>query len=447
MIDQVIDKKALSNWESDRDFFAAALPFRHVKLDNFLTGEFLENILAEFPELPTADKLVSPLGQPSRKHAVHNILSLGPAFVKWDAVLRSGDFIRYLEGVTGIDGLIHDPEYHGAGTHNNLDGQGMLTHIDFNFHRTTGYHRRLNLIVYLNDDWGDNWGGHIELHKDPWSVDEDWFVSYPPMKNLAVLFETNEHSWHGFDVIRLPSDKADENRKSLTVYYYTQERPADEIGPRHSSIFAPRMLPANVEPDEDLSTENHQQLLEQMRRNARHIKGIYITNSKQMVRIDGLEHQLGHYREHLTIKSAGPALQVGAATGLYPDGRIVDELTVSYKILEAVSAVTFHLYLSQPIGANSIQVDINGTHFEFPVADVGHSQLECEYLAVVDQPMRIRLACSWMYSSEEVDSSADSLEGGAILESIRFQADKNVITTANEGALVSKRGRWWPFGD
>src|SRR5438270_7735672 len=60
--------------------------------------------------------------------------------------------------LTGIPGLLYDPEYHGAGTHDNHDGQGMDPHVDFNLHRSTGYHRRINAIIYLNGSWDPKWG-------------------------------------------------------------------------------------------------------------------------------------------------------------------------------------------------------------------------------------------------------------------------------------------------
>ena len=128
--------------------FQFASPFRHVLLTDFLTVPFLEAVLRAFPE-PVEEEMISEFGDRSLKHTVEDIRALGESFVAWDAFLQSRDFIHWLETVTGIQGLIFDPHYVGAGTHNNFHGQSLDMHIDFNRHPITGWHRRLNLIVYL----------------------------------------------------------------------------------------------------------------------------------------------------------------------------------------------------------------------------------------------------------------------------------------------------------
>ena len=96
----VINRTALDNARRYRDDFAGADPFRHVLMEDFLEPGFLARILEEFPE-PDPETMRSEFGRKSRKHAVHDITGLGPAFRHWDATLRSPAFISWLEDVTG----------------------------------------------------------------------------------------------------------------------------------------------------------------------------------------------------------------------------------------------------------------------------------------------------------------------------------------------------------
>ena len=101
-----------------------------------------------------------------------------------------------------------DLAYFGGGTHENLQGQDLDAHIDFNYHPLTRQHRRLNLIIYLNEQWQDEWGGSLQLHRDPTLPPQsDEIVTVTPLLNRCVIFETSERSWHGFRRIDLPADR------------------------------------------------------------------------------------------------------------------------------------------------------------------------------------------------------------------------------------------------
>ena len=287
----IVNANAVKDIDSLARAFHAGDPFRHVLIEDFLSEDFLKAILDEFPQ-PEPEDMRSEFGRKSRKHAAHDITAIGPAFRRWDEALRSSEFIGMLERITGIDHLLHDPEYHGAGTHNNMNGQGMDVHIDFNLHRTTGYHRRLNLIIYLGPDWDPAWGGNLELHKDPWDRENDYFKSYPPFCNHAVLFETNEYSWHGFDNIRLPEDRQDVSRKSLTVYYYTKTRPREETARKHGTIYVQKAIPESVKPNEVLTPQAYRELKQIFKRRDDYLKALYTRESNLLVRVEDLKHRV-----------------------------------------------------------------------------------------------------------------------------------------------------------
>jgi Rps23 Pro-64 3,4-dihydroxylase Tpa1-like proline 4-hydroxylase len=77
--------------------------------------------------------------------------------------LSSYEVLNYLETLTGINGLIPDPYFHGAGLQQTMNGGSLGIHIDFNKYEKLKLDRRLNVLIYLNKDWNEEWGGHLEL--------------------------------------------------------------------------------------------------------------------------------------------------------------------------------------------------------------------------------------------------------------------------------------------
>lgn len=151
-----------------------------------------------------------------RKRGGGSIDMLSLAQQRIIADLNSDRMLAYLEGITGIKGLVADPDILGGGVHEILPGGFLNVHTDFNVHPKLKMLRTLNLIVYLNEDWREEWEGHLEL----W----DEQVRHPiariaPLMNRAALFQTNEISYHGHPTpLACPQQRT---RKSFALYYYT----------------------------------------------------------------------------------------------------------------------------------------------------------------------------------------------------------------------------------
>ena len=235
--------------------FATAQPFRHVVIDDFLDPRFCERLMAEFPSFDER-KAINEAGAVGRKAVVSDVTSIGPAFREFDVLMRDRNFLRFTGEIAGISDVLYDPDYAGGGTHENLDGQDLDVHIDFNYHPRTLLHRRLNLIVFLNPEWHESWGGCLELRSDPWDVADGTMRTFVPLLNRAVLFETTERSWHGFTRIGLPAEKRNVTRRSIAVYFYTRERPSGEVAPSHGTVYIPRPLPAYLEAGYTLRQED-----------------------------------------------------------------------------------------------------------------------------------------------------------------------------------------------
>lgn len=129
---------------------------------------------------------------------------------------NSAGFISILSEITGIEKLMPDPFFVGGGFHETKTGGRLGVHSDFRINKEIGMERRINLIIYLNEEWEQSWGGELEL----WSKDMKKLVKkITPVFNRAVIFNTDDTSFHGHpEPLKCPSSKS---RRSIALYYYT----------------------------------------------------------------------------------------------------------------------------------------------------------------------------------------------------------------------------------
>ena len=287
---ELIHASVRSSAEELRRRFAAAEPFRHVVIENFLDDAFCRELMAQFPAFDPA-RALNERGETGRKAAIPELARLGPAFERFDQMIRGGEFLDWMGHVTAIPDLLYDPEYVGGGTHENLEGQELDSHVDFNYHPRRRWHRRLNLIVFLNPEWEQSWGGCLELLRDPWTTDgARASTTVVPLANRAVIFETNERSWHGFRRIQLPSDKQSISRRSIAVYFYTKDRPEAETAAEHATFYIQRPLAAHIQAGHTLSAEEVEEIQALLERRDTQIKFLYERELEFSALISGLTH-------------------------------------------------------------------------------------------------------------------------------------------------------------
>lgn len=258
--------------------FAAARPFRHVVTDDFLDPAFCGELIAQFPRFD-AKQAINERGETGRKAVTSRVPRIGPAYARFDGLMRNRAFLDLVGEITGIPNLLYDPEYVGGGAHENLDGQDLDPHVDFNYHPTRRLHRRLNLIVFLNPVWELSWGGCLELLRDPWAAHDaaDGEAArrvIAPLANRGVIFETTESSWHGFPRLTLPPGSAI-SRRSIAVYFYTRDRPKLETAPSHGTIYYQRPLPERLASGYTLREEDVEEARSLLDRRDRQICFLY----------------------------------------------------------------------------------------------------------------------------------------------------------------------------
>lgn len=209
--------------------FAAADPFPHLVIDGLFPDAELCAVLAE---IKSADVAAEINGYGSfNKRRISDVFAMQPNTRRLIENLNSAPFIQYLEAVTGICGLIPDPYLEGGGVHQIGAGGFLKVHTDFNWHRRLSLHRRINLLVYLNEDWRDEWNGQLELWRPDMSA---CAVRIAPLFNRTVIFATTDFSFHGHpDALACPTGVT---RNSIAMYYYSATRPAEEIRYRASEM-------------------------------------------------------------------------------------------------------------------------------------------------------------------------------------------------------------------
>jgi len=274
-LDAFVARKVIEGADALRQRFQGARPFRHLVIDDFLEGDFCRGLLEQFPAFDE-QLAINENGEVGGKAVHERVGELGGHYAAMDDLVRSAGFRGLIERMTGIPDLLYDEYYFGGGTHENRHGQDLDPHVDFNYHPITRWHRRMNLIIYLNEEWDSAWGGAIDLHRDPRRKPaQDEIVSVAPRLNRCVIFETNEISWHGFRRIDLPEDRRDVSRKSFALYYYTKDRPAEETAEEHSTIYVERHLPERIRPGLTLSEQDWQEIRILLARRDQHLKRLY----------------------------------------------------------------------------------------------------------------------------------------------------------------------------
>lgn len=216
--------------------FRSAKPFPYLVLDGFLEPGFARAVAASYPDFESASQVGLHFTKVNERRKVQVCDSKQfPAPVKQLADLVNGpEFLHMLERITGIPKLLADETFGGGGIHETAAGGWLDVHVDFNYFEARDWHRRLNLLVFLNETWPEEWGGQLEL----WDADvKHCHRSVLPLLNRVVLFETNQISYHGVQRITCPDGVV---RKSFAAYYYTKEAPAGWDGARHSTIFRAR---------------------------------------------------------------------------------------------------------------------------------------------------------------------------------------------------------------
>lgn len=204
--------------------YAAGKPYPHIAIDDFLHEDVARLAMEAFPDVKDAG-WIHYVHVNEKKHGLNKMDLLPSPIRQLIEECNQPEFVALLSDMTGIPNLLPDPSLEGGGLHQSKRGGYLNVHADFTVHpHRRHWRRRVNLLIYLNEGWEAAWGGALELWERNMSQCGKQIL---PLFNRAVVFNTDEDSFHGFpDPITCPEDVT---RRSIALYYFTEEEQAPSM--------------------------------------------------------------------------------------------------------------------------------------------------------------------------------------------------------------------------
>lgn len=219
--------------------YQSADPFPSIVFHNFFDEDFLSEVVTEFPDLSKEKDVIRYDNHNEKKLAAKGEAAFGEKSKMLAHFLNSQPILEFLQELTGIkETLLPDPYFIGGAFHEIKPGGLLKVHADFNKNSKSGLDRRINLLVYLNKDWDDSYGGHFELWNREMTEAKRKIL---PTFNTVAIFSTTDFSYHGHpNPLTCPPDRS---RRSMALYYYSNGRPASEVNQGledHTTLFQGR---------------------------------------------------------------------------------------------------------------------------------------------------------------------------------------------------------------
>ena len=217
MIDYTLSDKLKVNYQT-------AKPFPYIVIDNFLPEfilrrckeEVMKHDIWHHDTIPwTQEFQQNKFYYPSDRTDMSEFPSKLPITTLIMDYLNSDEFLQFLCNLTGHSQLYRDPKLMGGGIHRIKRGGKLAVHVDYNEHPETKRQRKLNVLIYLNENWKSEWGGNLELWTKDLKTKE---VEVEPIFNRVVIFDIDKAP-HGHPIpLNSPEDV---DRYSLALYYFT----------------------------------------------------------------------------------------------------------------------------------------------------------------------------------------------------------------------------------
>ena len=218
-------------------------PFDHVVIDDFWKENIANELLYEMGETANNVRTFQMDNVTRYKSPLENKIVVP----HWDLFKKTtyqaftylnSEFLPTIKSITNIDNLKPDVGLHAGGLHFHPRNGNLNVHKDYSIHPKLGKMRKLNIIVYMNPIWKDEWNGNLEFwsHDDEHNQPKEKIKSIKPSFNRAVIFDVSQNGWHGLpEYTKQPKDVY---RQSMALYYLIE--PLSNMENRAKSLFAPR---------------------------------------------------------------------------------------------------------------------------------------------------------------------------------------------------------------
>ena len=197
--------------------YREAEPGPHIALDGLFPEEVLQRVCDEISaiEIDPEKNVYSAY----LKHRISDPSRLPPTARRLIEDLNSADFLGFLERLTGIEGLIPDPYLEGGGIHQ--IGTGGYLKIPRISITTRAFGAPAPHLCSISTLAGAGMGGAIGFGRKRHRCQGKLFA----LVKRRVLFSTTT-ILHGHPDPRLAGRC---RRNSIALYYYTADRPDDEV--------------------------------------------------------------------------------------------------------------------------------------------------------------------------------------------------------------------------
>ena len=221
----------LKGLKKEAKLFKKRKPFNYLIIDNFLDTSFANKLEKEIPNYN--DEMWHEYNNPIEfKKLTNNWNHFKSNTYNIFSYLTSEKFSKELETNLKIRNIINDPGLHGGGIHIHKNGGKLNPHLDYFIHPKNNCIRKLNLLIYLNKNWKESYGGHLGF----WEKKKGGLIlkkEILPKFNRAVIFDTSKNSWHGLS--REVKSKNKIYRKHFAVYYLINNK--GNLNGRKKALF------------------------------------------------------------------------------------------------------------------------------------------------------------------------------------------------------------------
>ena len=227
----MIDIDLIINKYDAKDFvvnYQQGEPIPWITFDNFLPEELLKCVQEELNTIPK--HLWSEFTRSNSHMLACNNFKLAPIIRELALNFNSGEFLTWLEGITGQEKIIPDPHFIGAGLMRCYTGHNLKLHTDFNWNERLHLNRALSVILYLSPEWDESWGGQLEF----WNFEKtECLHKITPKPNRLLMWNYDERFIHGHPKPLTCPDNA--SRDGLRLFYYTSN--TNPISTPHRSLY------------------------------------------------------------------------------------------------------------------------------------------------------------------------------------------------------------------